>query len=143
MHTSDTAVQLDEFKLDLGSLDLGELQKVDIGFATKQSVSGMLGGLVGKKWNLTSVEVRGDMQVCMQGKHLHTAAHAICMSMQKPMQGIARSVLSATGPHKLFCTTPLLDAEGAKALFNPSPICLVAYVKKALIQKSLINHTVL
>lgn len=57
MCSSGMAVQLDEFKLDLGNLDLGELQRVDIGFATKQSVSGVLGGLVGKKWNLTSVEV--------------------------------------------------------------------------------------
>eukprot|EP00967_Tisochrysis_lutea_P038149 scaffold45742_cov18-Tisochrysis_lutea.AAC.1 len=50
--------QLDEFKLDLGSQDLGDLQKVDIGFSAKQTVSGIFGGLTGKKWNLTSVEVK-------------------------------------------------------------------------------------
>uniref|UniRef100_A0A7S3VHN2 PLAT domain-containing protein n=1 Tax=Dunaliella tertiolecta TaxID=3047 RepID=A0A7S3VHN2_DUNTE len=49
--------KLDEFKLDLGSQDLGDLQKVDIGFSAKQTVSGIFGGLTGKKWNLTSVEV--------------------------------------------------------------------------------------
>ncbi|KAF5837533.1 hypothetical protein DUNSADRAFT_4226 [Dunaliella salina] len=49
--------KLDEFKLDLGNKDIGELQKVDIGFSAKQTVAGVFGGLTGKKWNLTSVEV--------------------------------------------------------------------------------------
>jgi len=58
--------QLDEFKLDLGNQDLGELQKVDIGFSSKQSVLGALGGLGGKNWNLTSVEASegGGEGVC-------------------------------------------------------------------------------
>jgi len=51
-------LQLDEFKVDLGSLDLGDLQTVDIGFATKQTVAGKLGSISGMSWNLTSVEVR-------------------------------------------------------------------------------------
>lgn len=51
------SMQLDEFKLDLGTQDIGEVEKVDIGFSTKQSVAGKLGGLSGKQWNLTSVEV--------------------------------------------------------------------------------------
>jgi len=58
LHHTHAHVQLDEFRLDLGALDLGELLKVDIGFATKQTVAGMIGGLGAKAWNLTSVEVR-------------------------------------------------------------------------------------
>ncbi len=50
-------MQLDEFNLDLGQLDLGEIQKVEIGFATQQTISGKVGGLFGGQWHLTSVEV--------------------------------------------------------------------------------------
>jgi hypothetical protein len=48
---------LDEFMLDLGNLDLGEIQGVDIGLASKQSVGGLLGGLMGQAWCCTCVEV--------------------------------------------------------------------------------------
>jgi hypothetical protein len=51
--------QLDEFKLDLGQSDLGELQKIEIGFATQQTVAGKVGGLFGQQWFLSSVEVSG------------------------------------------------------------------------------------
>ncbi len=50
--------QLDEFKLDLGQLDLGEITKIEIGFATQQTVAGKVGGLFGQQWFLQSVEVR-------------------------------------------------------------------------------------
>lgn len=51
------AAQLDEFELDLGQLKLGEIQKVDIGYSTTQTMAGGLGGLFGKAWALESVEV--------------------------------------------------------------------------------------
>lgn len=52
------ALQLDEFVLDLGAIDIGQqLSKLDIGLATKSSVSGALGGLLGQSWALASVEV--------------------------------------------------------------------------------------
>lgn len=49
--------QLDEFKLDLGQQDLGEIQRVEIGFANQQTAGGKIGGLFGGQWNLQSVEV--------------------------------------------------------------------------------------
>lgn len=49
--------QTDEFKLDLGQNNLGKINKVDIGFATQQTVSGKLGSIFGQQWNLASVEV--------------------------------------------------------------------------------------
>ncbi|MEW5309958.1 MAG: hypothetical protein WDW38_001797 [Sanguina aurantia] len=49
--------KLDEFELDLGQLKLGEIQKVDIGYSTAQTMAGGLGGLFGKAWALESVEV--------------------------------------------------------------------------------------
>ena len=53
-----TAVpQLDEFSLNLGSQTLGEVKKLDIGFATQQGAGGKLGGLFGKNWHLMSAEV--------------------------------------------------------------------------------------
>jgi len=45
----------DEFNLTLGQL--GEIQKIEIGFATQQSAGGKLGSLFGKNWQLQSVEV--------------------------------------------------------------------------------------
>lgn len=62
-------LQLDEFKLDLGNLELGEIQKVDIGFATQQTVGGKMGGLFGKKWGLQSVEIT----------HFNTNTHTFFM----------------------------------------------------------------
>ena len=52
------SLQLDEFKLDLGQLDIGEIQRCDIGFASKQTAAGKIGGMLGSSWFLTSVEVR-------------------------------------------------------------------------------------
>ena len=49
--------QLDEFSLNLGSQELGEVKKLEIGFATQQSAGGGFGGLFGKNWHLMSVEV--------------------------------------------------------------------------------------
>ena len=57
-HPYCTAVpQLDEFSLNLGSQTLGEVKKLDIGFATQQGAGGKLGGLFGKNWHLMSAEV--------------------------------------------------------------------------------------
>jgi hypothetical protein len=51
-------MQLDEFVLDLGITDVGpRLLKLDIGFASKSSAAGALGGLLGLSWALGSVEV--------------------------------------------------------------------------------------
>lgn len=50
-------MQLDEFLIDLGPTDTGDLQKLEIGFATKQTLGGLLGGISGKSWCLSSVEV--------------------------------------------------------------------------------------
>ncbi|GFR41097.1 hypothetical protein Agub_g1741 [Astrephomene gubernaculifera] len=49
--------QTDDFSLNLGHVDIGEIQKIDIGFATQQSAAGKLGGLFGQQWGLESVEV--------------------------------------------------------------------------------------
>ncbi|GLC44364.1 hypothetical protein PLESTF_000049800 [Pleodorina starrii] len=49
--------QTDDFTLNLGHVELGELNKIDIGLATQQSAGGKLGGLFGKQWGLESVEV--------------------------------------------------------------------------------------
>jgi hypothetical protein len=51
-------MQLDEFVLDLGTTAIGaKLLKLDIGFASKSSAAGALGGLLGQSWVLGSVEV--------------------------------------------------------------------------------------
>lgn len=52
-------LQADEFTLDLGNQELGDLQMVEIGFASQQTVSGAVGGIFGKSWALESVEVGG------------------------------------------------------------------------------------
>ncbi|PNH12713.1 Lipoxygenase y domain-containing protein 1 [Tetrabaena socialis] len=49
--------QTDNFNLNMGHVDLGEIQKIEIGFATQQSAAGKLGGLFGQQWGLESVEV--------------------------------------------------------------------------------------
>ncbi|KAG1672531.1 hypothetical protein FOA52_002840, partial [Chlamydomonas sp. UWO 241] len=49
--------KLDEFTLNLGAAELGELKKLEIGFSTQQSAGGKVGGMFGKDWHLTSVEV--------------------------------------------------------------------------------------
>ncbi|KXZ56858.1 hypothetical protein GPECTOR_1g774 [Gonium pectorale] len=49
--------QTDDFTLNLGHVELGEIQMVEIGFATQQSAAGKLGGLFGQQWGLESVEV--------------------------------------------------------------------------------------
>lgn len=43
-------------------MPIGELRGIEVGFASKQSVAGKLGSIVGKDWYLTGVEVM-DMQV--------------------------------------------------------------------------------
>ncbi len=50
-------MQTDDFTLNLGHVELGELQKIDIGYATQQSAGGKMGGLFGQQWGLESVEV--------------------------------------------------------------------------------------
>jgi hypothetical protein len=51
-------LQVDDFVLDLGTTDVGpKLLKLDIGFASKSSTAGSLGGLLGQSWGLGSVEV--------------------------------------------------------------------------------------
>lgn len=48
---------MDEFVLDLGTTDVGpKLLQLDIGFASKSSAAGSLGGLLGQSWALGSVE---------------------------------------------------------------------------------------
>ena len=48
---------MDEFNLNMGSQELGEVKKLEIGFATQQTAGGKMGGLFGKNWYLMSVEV--------------------------------------------------------------------------------------
>ena len=56
----------------MGSQELGEVKKLEIGFATQQTAGGKMGGLFGKNWNLMSVEVvhlntgGGRRDVCAQ-----------------------------------------------------------------------------
>lgn len=40
-------MQNDDFTLNLGSQVLGELQKIEIGFASQQTMAGKAGGLFG------------------------------------------------------------------------------------------------
>lgn len=47
----------DVFLLDLGLLDLGRLSGIEIGFAAKQSLGGLLASLTGAAWGLSHVEV--------------------------------------------------------------------------------------
>eukprot|EP00775_Hariotina_reticulata_P001782 gene1782-2116_t len=51
--------KIDEFVIDAGAVPLGELVKLDIGFASKAhtTAAGVLGCVVGKQWGLNSVEV--------------------------------------------------------------------------------------
>ncbi|KAG2450199.1 hypothetical protein HYH02_000301 [Chlamydomonas schloesseri] len=49
--------QTDDFTLNLGHLELGELNKIEIGYATQQSAAGAVGGAFGKDWGLEAVEV--------------------------------------------------------------------------------------
>lgn len=42
-----TCMQNDDFTLNLGSQVLGELQKIEIGFASQQTMAGKAGGLFG------------------------------------------------------------------------------------------------
>jgi hypothetical protein len=51
------AVQLDEFVLDLGTQDIGQLEAIDVGLSTQQSLVGGLGSLLGQQWCCSSVEV--------------------------------------------------------------------------------------
>lgn len=55
--------KLDEFRLDLGQLDLGEVKEIEIGFATQQTLAGKMGGMFGQQWFLGSVEVRSALCV--------------------------------------------------------------------------------
>lgn len=50
-------MQTDEFLLNLGAKEIGDIKRVDIGFASKQSAGGAMGSLVGIGWCLQSCEV--------------------------------------------------------------------------------------
>jgi len=49
--------QTDEFVLNLGAKELGEVSKIDIGFASKQSAGGMMGSVLGVDWCLEACEL--------------------------------------------------------------------------------------
>jgi hypothetical protein len=49
--------QTDEFVLNLGTKDIGEVRKVDIGLASKQSAGGMMGSVLGVDWCLEACEL--------------------------------------------------------------------------------------
>jgi hypothetical protein len=44
--------------LDLGGQNIGDIVSVDLGFATKQSLAGKLGSVMGKDWLPSFVEAR-------------------------------------------------------------------------------------
>lgn len=55
--TRTLTLQTDEFTLNLARLELGKLNKIEVGLATQQSAAGKVGGLLGQQWGLESVEV--------------------------------------------------------------------------------------
>ena len=67
----------DEFLLDLGPKDLGELQAIEIGFHSQQSAAGVLGGLLGAAWGLDFVELvhvnTGRRYFCSHGAFVKKA----------------------------------------------------------------------
>ena len=49
--------QTDEFLLNLGTKAIGDVKRIDIGFASKQSTGGGLGSIFGMDWFLHSCEL--------------------------------------------------------------------------------------
>ena len=49
--------QTDEFLLNLGAKEIGDVRRIDIGFASKQSAGGAMGSILGMDWCLHSCEL--------------------------------------------------------------------------------------
>lgn len=81
----------DEFLVDLGADDIGELQQIDIGFATTQSALGKAGSVLGLDWHLSSVLV----------EHLNTGGRYFFSWNEWLNKKLQRAVIKKGTPEEL------------------------------------------